>query len=133
MSPGPGTRQLPTTVAMELLASIRVGRIVFSRYALPAIHPADHILDAGQLIIRGDAGTGLSPESQAVTYEADLISSDTRSGWCVTVTGVADTVTDTADLARYRRLLPAGLSEPTDRIIRLHPAIVTGTEFTSHQ
>ncbi|AYF74899.1 pyridoxamine 5'-phosphate oxidase family protein [Nocardia yunnanensis] len=129
MSPGPDTREPPAETALTLLGSVGMGRVMFSRFALPAVRPADHIVDADQLIIRAGSGISMSADSQAATYEADSIDHRTRSGWYVTVTGIADTATDVDDLAHYRRLLRPGPSEPHDRIIRICPRIVTGIEF----
>ncbi|MEC3953733.1 pyridoxamine 5'-phosphate oxidase family protein [Nocardia sp. CDC153] len=134
MNPRPDIRDLPVDTAMWLLGSVKYGRIVFSRYALPVIRPADHIVDDSQIIIRTDVGISFSPDSQAVAYEADSIDPNTRRGWCVIVTGIAETITEPDELARLQPLLSPGIAGPHGRILRIRPDIVTGIEiFTPQQ
>lgn len=44
--------ELDRREAMRLLGSVSYGRIVFTRDALPAIRPVNHIIDDGEVIIR---------------------------------------------------------------------------------
>jgi hypothetical protein len=37
--------------AMRLLASVGYGRVVFTRDALPAIRPVNHLVDPGRVIV----------------------------------------------------------------------------------
>ncbi|MFF0492218.1 pyridoxamine 5'-phosphate oxidase family protein [Nocardia sp. NPDC004068] len=129
MSRRPVRLPLPDATALRLLASTGLGRIVFSRYALPAISPADHIVDGDRLIVRGGDGALPTRDTQVLTYEADLIDPGTGLGWYVTVTGTADAVTSPHDTARYRNLFPPGISGPDDRVFRIRPQIITGIEY----
>ncbi|WP_306364206.1 pyridoxamine 5'-phosphate oxidase family protein [Nocardia sp. CC227C] len=122
-------RELSTSDSLRLLSGIRFGRVVFSRYALPTIRPVNHVVDGGMIVIHANPGTTLSAHRQVVAYEADTIDQDTQYGWCVIVTGTAEEVTDSGDLARYRRLLPTTLPGPRRRIIRIRPDFVTGVEY----
>jgi uncharacterized protein len=44
---------------MALLASVPVGRVVFTHRALPAIRPVNNVVDRGSVIIRTNLGSGL--------------------------------------------------------------------------
>jgi hypothetical protein len=42
---------------MALLASVQIGRLVFTHQALPAIRPVNHLIEEGKIVI------GLTPGS----------------------------------------------------------------------
>ncbi|KZM70817.1 pyridoxamine 5'-phosphate oxidase family protein [Nocardia terpenica] len=124
------SRELSTTQALTLLADVRFGRISFSRYALPTIRPVNHIVDKDDtIVIHANPGTTLTPDRQVVAYQADTIDHETMHGWCVIVTGRAEEITDAEDIAYYRRRLRPALPGSHDRLIRIHPDIVTGVEY----
>ncbi|MFI6865915.1 pyridoxamine 5'-phosphate oxidase family protein [Nocardia sp. NPDC050406] len=122
-------RELSTSESLRLLGTIRFGRVVFSRYALPTIRPVNHVLDGGLLVIHAHPGITLTTDRQMVAFEADTIDPVTQHGWCVIVTGTAEEVTDPDDLARYRRLLPTTLPGPRHRIVRIRPDFISGVEY----
>ncbi|MBB5915639.1 nitroimidazol reductase NimA-like FMN-containing flavoprotein (pyridoxamine 5'-phosphate oxidase superfamily) [Nocardia transvalensis] len=124
-----GSRELSVTQSLELLGSVRFGRVVFSRYALPTIRPVNHAVVDETIVIYANPGTTLSADRQVVAYEADTIDHATLRGWCVIVTGAAEELTDPDDIAQCRELLPAALPGPRDRMIRIYPDIVTGVEY----
>lgn len=113
--------------SLGLLAGIGFGRIVFSRYALPAVRLVNHIVDDGLIVV--DAGGDLSPYRQVVAFEADTIDPRTRLGWCVIATGTAESVTDPAEIDRYHALLRPLLPGNRDHMVRIQPDIVTGIEY----
>ncbi|MEU8585865.1 pyridoxamine 5'-phosphate oxidase family protein [Streptomyces sp. NPDC048664] len=120
--------------ALRLLGSVSLGRIVFTRHALPAVHPVNHILCGGDIVLRTREGT--VPASHAgdgenigvvVAYEADAIDPDTHLGWSVVAVGYARAVADPAELDYARQLLcPWMPSEGTDQTVRIRPELVTG-------
>ncbi len=119
--------------ALDLLAGNCLGRIVFTREALPAVRVVNHILDAGHIIIRtrlNSRGTIVSPTrtppAVVVAYQSDSIDIATRRGWSVVVTGLASTVTDPGLVARYEQLLHPWINLPMDTVISITPEIVTG-------
>jgi hypothetical protein len=104
-----------------------VGRIVFTHQALPAIRPVHHLVDGGQVIIRGHAGTALqSALDTVVAYEADVVSGDDRIGWSVTVTGVARRLEAGEAAERYRQLADPWTDEDSGYVICIHPELVSG-------
>ena len=124
--------------AMRLLGSVSYGRIVFTRDALPAIHPVNHIIDDGEVIIRTRltakvSFTVRSVVGVVVAYEADEIDPIRHIGWSVVVTGVARTVTDPERLTRCEGLLHPWVNSAMDTVIAIEPGIVTGIQLTDDE
>ncbi|WP_159850738.1 pyridoxamine 5'-phosphate oxidase family protein [Nocardia sp. CY41] len=137
MEPGTGDDALRDVVdldraeALRLLASAPLGRVVYTRNALPAIRPVNHLVDGGLIVVRTrltsrftSAVRGNSPV--VVTYAADDIDPVRRVGWSVSVTGLAHTVTDSVRIARYERLLQPWVEGVMDSVITIEPDIVSG-------
>ncbi|MFB4279881.1 MULTISPECIES: pyridoxamine 5'-phosphate oxidase family protein [unclassified Nonomuraea] len=123
-------RELPAAEALKLLAGVPFGRIVFTRHALPAVRPVNHVVVDGQIIIRSSPGTILSshvaPSEAVVAYEADELDGHERLGWSVIVTGVARLVTEPHEAARFKAMLRPWVAGEMDQVIRVQPEIVTG-------
>jgi Pyridoxamine 5'-phosphate oxidase len=120
-------RELTRDESLRRLASVGVGRIVFTHQALPAIRPVNHLVDNGQVIIRSHARAALlSALDTVVAYEVDSVSPDDRIGWSVIVTGVARRLKAADALERYERLLRPWVSGELDHVIRVRPELVTG-------
>ncbi|MER5379853.1 pyridoxamine 5'-phosphate oxidase family protein [Streptomyces sp. NPDC002688] len=124
--------------ALRLLGSVSLGRIVFTRHALPAIRPVNHVLVDGDIVIRTQGDAALTRytrqnegEGAVVAYEADDIDPDTHLGWSVVVTGYARLVTDPRELARYRTLLRPWVSRRMDHAVRISPDLITGVRLTA--
>ncbi|MFD8141525.1 pyridoxamine 5'-phosphate oxidase family protein [Streptomyces sp. NPDC059708] len=125
--------EIETDEAPALLDTVEVGRIVFTRNALPAVRPVNHVVDAGDIVIRvqddstltallgAHAGTGV-----VVAYEADSIDPDDHLVWSVVATGYATPVTDPHDIERYTRLLQPWVAGAASGAIRIRPDLVTG-------
>lgn len=122
--------ELAGEVSLRLLAGVPFGRIVYTSQALPAIRLARHLVDDGDIVIRGDEQAAVVSASDGargvvVAYQADLIDPE-DCGWSVLVTGRASLVGDPDRVARYRRALPPWFTGETDEFIRIHPEIITG-------
>jgi Pyridoxamine 5'-phosphate oxidase len=129
-------RQLTRGQALRNLGSVGVGRIVFTERALPAVRPANHILDNGQVIISSRDGAAIvdltrRDHATVVAYEADQIDPATHTGWTVTITGFAHLVNDPQQAARHRRALRPWITGEMNHIIRIDPQIITGYEQTA--
>jgi hypothetical protein len=129
--------ELDSAEALRLLGSVPMGRIVFTRNALPTIRPVNHIIDDGQIVIRTHEGAALTSHTRhdgspgvVVAYEADVIDPDTHLGWSVVVTGFAELVTDERDLARYREMLRPWVRQTLDQAVRIRPDLVSGIRVT---
>ncbi|WP_280480258.1 pyridoxamine 5'-phosphate oxidase family protein [Nocardia cyriacigeorgica] len=120
--------------ALSLLATAPFGRVVYTRDALPAIRPVNHIVDSGVVVVR----TRLTSEFSAavhsfpimvVAYQADDIDVVGRTGWSVVVTGTARPVTDRDRLARYHELLQPWVGLSMDDVIEIEPTLVNGIQL----
>ncbi|WP_432193203.1 pyridoxamine 5'-phosphate oxidase family protein [Streptomyces sp. bgisy027] len=129
--------ELDAAEAMRLLGSVSVGRIVFTRHALPTIRPVNHVLVDGDIVIRTHEGASLTAhtrraggEGVVVAYEADAIDPDTHVGWSVVATGYARLVTDPEELARYQSLLRPWVQHTMDYAVRIRPDLLSGIRLT---
>jgi nitroimidazol reductase NimA-like FMN-containing flavoprotein (pyridoxamine 5'-phosphate oxidase superfamily) len=123
---------LSSAECMSRLASVPFGRVVFTERALPAIRPVNHLVDDGNVIIRTNLGSGVGSAAgrgTVVAYEADVIDPETRTGWSVVVTGVAQVVTDERDLDRYQDLLAPWVDGDRNSVVRIPADMVTGYEL----
>ncbi|MEV6681637.1 pyridoxamine 5'-phosphate oxidase family protein [Streptomyces erythrochromogenes] len=126
-------RELDRAEALELLGTVSLGRIVFTRHALPAVRPVNHFVEGEDIIVRiheGGALGSLAAPAEApgvvVAYEADVIDPDTHLGWSVVVTGYARPVADADDAHRYADLLRPWVGPATTGALRIRPDLVTG-------
>ncbi|GAB4585591.1 pyridoxamine 5'-phosphate oxidase family protein [Nocardia sp. IFM 10818] len=129
------TVHLTREEALRLLSSVSYGRVVFTREALPAIRPVNHLLDEGEIIVvRTRLTSRLTSAVRAdanvvVAYEADDIDPIRQLGWSVVVTGIARTVTDPERVARYERLLRPWVTGAMDTVVAIEPTLVTGVRL----
>ncbi|MER6524000.1 pyridoxamine 5'-phosphate oxidase family protein [Streptomyces sp. NPDC001508] len=133
MYPNDAFRDLGRQECLRLLATAQVGRIVFTRQALPAVLPVTFRVDGdGAVLLRTSAASELvrAVAGAVVAFEADAVDADTRSGWSVVVTGRAAVVTDRAELKRLERTgLRSWSSSPAEVFVRVGPDLVTGCEL----
>jgi hypothetical protein len=119
--------ELDPSAALELLAGISYGRIVFTRDALPAVRPVNHLVSEGQIIIRSRlSATVAGVDGTVVAYEADDLDATRRLGWSVVVTGTARTIDDPERLAYYERELRPWVDLPMDVIFAIRPELING-------
>ena len=74
--------ELAAAESWRLLASVSLGRIVFSQHAMPAIRPVNHLVNGQAIIIRSHLGAAIVAHAGAddgvvVCYEPTIW---TRSG-----------------------------------------------------
>ncbi|MCF3132342.1 MULTISPECIES: pyridoxamine 5'-phosphate oxidase family protein [Streptomyces] len=131
------TTELDSAEALRLLGSVPLGRVVFTRDALPTIRPVNHVLADGHIVIRTHEGAALTSHTRhngssgvVVAYEADAIDPDTHLGWSVVVTGFAELVTDEQELERYRTLLRPWVRQTMEYAVRIRPDLVSGILVT---
>ncbi|MEU6313117.1 pyridoxamine 5'-phosphate oxidase family protein [Streptomyces sp. NPDC047014] len=131
-------RELDRAECLRLLATVSLGRIVFTQHALPAVRPVNHLVHGGDIVVRiseGGALASLAAPAEVpgvvVAYEADAIDPETHLGWSVVVTGYARPVTDPGEAARYADLLHPWAGRPSSHVLRIHPDLVTGFRLES--
>lgn len=92
--------------ALELAATVPIGRIVYSRYALPAVFIVNFKLDGRDPVFRTRKGSmfGAGVAETVVAFEVDRIDEAAHDGWCVTFLGRAKLITSPAEQARLAEL-----------------------------
>ncbi|KMO72758.1 pyridoxamine 5'-phosphate oxidase family protein [Mycolicibacterium chubuense] len=122
--------ELTRVEAVRLLASVPYGRVIFTLNALPAARPVNHVIDDGQVIICAWLNPKISAAERStdgvvVGYQADSLDARRQTGWSVSVTGRAHTLTDPEQVSRYERMLDPWLHR-ADTFVSIDPAIVNG-------
>jgi hypothetical protein len=123
---------IPADECLRLLTSVSIGRIAYTKRALPAVEPVRFAVDGNEIVIRIDTGSTLSatiPDT-IVAFQAEHLDDETRTGWTVNVVGSAHEVTGPDDIARLRGTGPPPWAlAPGEQFIRIAPGIVTGREL----
>ena len=128
-----GVRSMDRQECLRLLAKVPVGRVVYTRQALPAVLPVNFALDTdASVLLRTSAESDLARavDDVVVAFEADQFHAGSRSGWSVVVTGRATVVTDPGEHERLLRTGPRSwMPIQGDVFIRIESAMVTGREL----
>lgn len=114
---------------LELLQTVRVGRLAFTEEGLPAVQPVNFRLHKEQVVIRvaGGAKLAAATENAVVAFEADELDADLRVGWSVTVVGHAGWITDIDELVEVAGIwLQPWAGGRREYFIRVEPEKVTG-------
>ena len=122
-------RPLPVLECLRLLKSVPVGRVAFSRNAMPAVEPVRFAVDRGHIFIAVSLVSALCPvlHQCVVALQADSLGDASQGGWTVTVVGNAGEVSDPALTARLRGMgLTSWAAAETDRFMHISQGIVTG-------
>jgi len=107
-SDGSALEQLSRDECLTLMASVPVGRIIYTQRALPAVELVSYALDHGDIVIRTDRGGKLAAaHGTVVAFEADCLDPAGQGGWSVTAIGPCREVTDPAEVARLQAMGPA--------------------------
>ncbi|HTR93880.1 MAG TPA: pyridoxamine 5'-phosphate oxidase family protein [Trebonia sp.] len=137
--------ELTTGECWQLLASVPIGRVVFTHRAMPAIRPVNHLVEGRTIIIRTHLGAAIASRAAApsgtgagydsgrdgeqgsvVCYEADQIDPARHTGWSVIVTGLARLVTDPGAIARYADTLEPWMAGDMNQVVAIEPRLVSG-------
>ena len=128
-SDGSALQRLSRDECLTLMASVPVGRIIYTRRALPAVELVNFALDHGDIVIRTDSSGKLAAAARGavVAFEADQLDLDTRSGWSVTAIGPSSEVTDPGELTRLRAIgLKSWAPGARDHFIRISLVMLNG-------
>jgi hypothetical protein len=92
--------------ALDLAATVPIGRIVYSRYAMPAVFIVNFKLDGGDPVFRTRKGSmfGAGVAETVVAFEVDRMDEAARDGWYVTFLGRAKLITSPAERTRLAGL-----------------------------
>ncbi len=117
---------------LDRLQTVRVGRLVFTEDALPAVQPVNFRLWRDDVVIRVAGGAKLAAATQnlVVAFEADELDPDLRTGWSVTVVGHAQPITDVSELVELSGVfLQPWVDGRRDHFIRIRTEKMTGRSF----
>jgi nitroimidazol reductase NimA-like FMN-containing flavoprotein (pyridoxamine 5'-phosphate oxidase superfamily) len=121
--------QLSRDECLRLMGRVPVGRIVYTRQALPAVELVNFAIDNGDIIIRTDSGGKLAAAARGavVAFETDSVDMATHTGWSVTIVGMSEAVTDSEAIRLLEQVGPDPWA-PGDHahFIRISPTIVNG-------
>ena len=120
---------------LGLLASVSIGRVVFTQRAMPAIRPVNHLVHGRTIIVRTHLGAAIAarasdgrpePQGSVVCYEADDLDPVRRTGWSVIATGMARLVTDPAEAGRYANAVEPWIAGDLNQVVAIEPQFITG-------
>ncbi|MGN7780099.1 pyridoxamine 5'-phosphate oxidase family protein [Mycolicibacterium sp. 22603] len=117
---------------LDRLQQVRVGRLVFTEDALPAIQPVNFRLWREDVVIRvaGGAKLAAATDHQVVAFEADELDPDLRSGWSVTVVGTAEPITAVDDLVEVAgTFVEPWVQGRRDHFVRIRTERITGRQI----
>ena len=126
---GPVLKELSRAECIRLMGSVPIGRIAYTRQALPAVELVNFTVDDAEIVIRTDGGGKLAAATRGavVAFETDSVDTGGRSGWSVTVVGQARAVTDSGDIHHLSQVTPAPWAPgKRDHFIRISVVLVTG-------
>ena len=134
-SDGLTLKQLTRDECLRLMASVSVGRIIYTRQALPAVELVNFAVDNGDIIIRTDHSGKLAAaiREAVVAFEADSLDTDRHAGWSVTAIGQSQEVTDPDEMDRLEQISLRSWA-PGDRhhFIRIRPGILNGRRLAAY-
>jgi hypothetical protein len=125
----PPVEELSRDECMRLTGSVPVGRIVYTRQALPAVELVNFALVNGDIVIRTFAEGKLAAATRGavVAFEVDSVDPDKHTGWSVTIVGQARAVTDGAEIRDLDQVVPPSwVTSEREHFIRISPSIVNG-------
>jgi uncharacterized protein len=114
---------------MRLMGSVPVGRIVYTRQALPAVELVNFTLIDGDIVVRtrAEGKLAVATRGAVVAFEVDSVDLVEHTGWSVTIVGQARAVTDGAQIRRLDAVTqPSWVTWENDHFIIISPTIVNG-------
>ena len=134
-SDGSALQRLSRNECLTLMASVPVGRIVYTQRALPAVELVNFALDEGDIVIKTDGSGKLAAATRGavVAFEADQLDLADQSGWSVTAVGPSSEVTDPGELARLRTIgLKPWAPGERDHFIRISAVMLNGRRLRTN-
>ena len=131
-SNGSSLQHLSQGECLRLMALVPVGRIIYTRQALPAVELVNFALDHGDIIIRTDRSGKLAAATAGavVAFEADSLDPSSQAGWSVTVIGHSHEVTDAGEISRLEQIgLSSWAPGEHEHFIRISPGILSGRQL----
>ena len=133
-SDGLAPQQLSRDECLQLMASVSVGRIIYTRQALPAVELVNFALDHGDIVIKtdGDGKLAAATRHTVVAFEADCLDTQ-QAGWSVTAIGPSREVTDPDDIGRLQKIDLSSWAHGTrEHFVRVSPELLNGRRLSAH-
>jgi nitroimidazol reductase NimA-like FMN-containing flavoprotein (pyridoxamine 5'-phosphate oxidase superfamily) len=122
-------QELSRDECLRLIATTAVGRIIYTRQALPAVELVNFAVHGGDIVIRTSRSGKLAAAilGAVVAFEADHLNPDDQTGWSVTAIGRSREVSDPAEIERLRGIrLSTWAPGEREHFIRISPEIING-------
>jgi nitroimidazol reductase NimA-like FMN-containing flavoprotein (pyridoxamine 5'-phosphate oxidase superfamily) len=119
--------------SLRLLATVPIGRLIYTHHAMPAVVPVNFVVDGAELLVRAGYGGALAAgiRGAVVAFEADDVDVSNQEGWSVTVTGQVREERDPVELARLSALhLEPWAAGDRDHFLKISTDIVAGRRLT---
>jgi len=116
------------------MASVSMGRIIYTRQALPAVEVVNFALDDGDIVIKtdGDGKLAAATRHHVVAFETDCLDAQ-QAGWSVTAIGPSREVTDPEDIGRLQKMdLSSWAHGAREHFIRVSPELLNGRRLRAH-
>jgi nitroimidazol reductase NimA-like FMN-containing flavoprotein (pyridoxamine 5'-phosphate oxidase superfamily) len=133
---GTTLEQLSREECLRLVGQVPVGRIVYTRQALPAVELVNFTMDDGDVVIRTDSSGKLAAATRGavVAFEADSVDTATHAGWSVTIVGYSRAVVDGDEVRHLEQVgLVPWAPGKRDHFIRITPTIVNGRRLATQR
>ena len=111
-----------------------MGRIIYTRQALPAVELVNFALDHGDIVIKtdGDGKLAAATRHTVVAFETDCLDAE-QAGWSVTAIGPSREVTDPEDIGRLQKIaLSSWTYGMREQFIRVSPEMLNGRRLRAH-
>lgn len=128
--------RLTEAESLALLRTQEVGRLVYTRRALPAITPVNFALRDGAIWIWTASTTSMAQavRGAVVAFEVDRLDDAKHTGWSVVALGVAELVPDAAEIERALELGPEPwVSGRKEHLLRIPLSMVSGRRIEPAQ
>ena len=113
---------------LTLLHAQKIGRMVFTEGALPAVLPVSYAVldDAVFVATRIGSRLAVAARGGVLAFEVDHLDPATRSGWSVVVTAFPEFVTLPVEQSRALSVLDSWVPGRNELILRLPLTVVSG-------
>ncbi len=129
-----GLRVMTTDECLERLGGSPIGRVAFVQGGEVVVLPVHHVMHGTDICFRtsGSSKIEAAADHDPMSFEVDDFDVATRSGWSVTVAGVAALLDDDEVVADVegRDPMPWTIGDPSMSVwVRIRPDSITGREL----
>jgi nitroimidazol reductase NimA-like FMN-containing flavoprotein (pyridoxamine 5'-phosphate oxidase superfamily) len=131
-APGAALVKISEAEARALLETQEVGRLVYTRRALPVVIPVNYAVRDGAVWIWTASTSSMAQAARGavVAFEVDELDREARAGWSVLVLGVAELVVSETEVRRAREAGPEPwVPARKEHLVRIPIQVVTGRMF----